>query len=52
MEVNGHWFDWIFFAIVGIPWVVGLIQVLKPDWLEPLISGGHSRSRSGDIRKQ
>lgn len=50
MEVNHHWFDWIFFAIVGIPWVLALIQLVMPDWLEPLISGRHSGSGAGDTR--
>ncbi|WP_419758114.1 hypothetical protein [Acidisoma sp.] len=30
-------FDWIFFAIVGIPFVIALVGLLKPDILEPLI---------------
>ncbi len=51
MEVNHHWFDWIFFAIVGIPLVLGLIQLAVPDWLEPLISGRRPGSGSGDTRK-
>jgi hypothetical protein len=32
-------FDWIFFAIVGIPFIMGLVSLLKPDMLEPLIRG-------------
>lgn len=35
--VNEQTFDWIFFAIVGIPFVVGLVQLAAPDWLESLI---------------
>lgn len=50
MEVNHHWFDWIFFAIVGIPWVLALIQLVTPDWLEPLIKGPQSGSGSGNTR--
>ena len=37
MEVHHHWFDWILFAILGIPLVLGLIQLITPNWLEPLI---------------
>jgi hypothetical protein len=36
--VSDKTFDWIFFAIVGIPFVFGFVQLVKPDWLEPLIS--------------
>ena len=43
METQHYWFDWIFFAIVGIPWVLGVIQLVAPDWLEPLIKGRQSR---------
>ncbi len=50
MESQHYWFDWIFFAIVGIPWVLALIQLVMPDWLEPLISQRHSGSRSVDTR--
>jgi hypothetical protein len=35
--VSEKTFDWIFFAIVGIPLVLGFVQLVKPDWLEPLI---------------
>jgi hypothetical protein len=35
--VSEKTFDWIFFAIVGIPFVVGLVALLKPGLLEPLI---------------
>ena len=35
--VSEKTFDWIFFAIVGIPLVLGLVELVKPDWLEPLI---------------
>ena len=52
MEVNHYWFDWIFFAIVGIPWVLALIQLVVPDWLEPLITGQGSDSESGDTRSR
>ncbi len=38
MPVHGQWFDWIFFAIVGIPLVLACIQLAVPDMLEPLIS--------------
>jgi hypothetical protein len=41
--VSEKTFDWIFFAIVFIPFLLGLIQLAKPDWLEPLI-----RRRSRD----
>ncbi len=37
MEVDHQTFDWIFFAIVGLPLILGLIQLAVPDWLEPLI---------------
>lgn len=43
-----RWFDWIFFAIVGIPWVLALVQLAAPDWLEPLIGGRHVGSGSGE----
>lgn len=23
-------FDWIFFAIVGIPWVLAMVEIIKP----------------------
>ncbi len=35
--VSERTFDWIFFAIVGIPFVIGLVGLLKPGLLEPLI---------------
>jgi hypothetical protein len=35
--VNEKTFDWICFVIVGIPLVLGLVELVKPDWLEPLI---------------
>jgi len=37
MEVDHQTFDWIFFAIVAIPFVLGLVQLAFPNWLEPLI---------------
>jgi carbohydrate-binding DOMON domain-containing protein len=30
-------FDWIFFAIIGIPFVLGVVALLMPNLLEPLI---------------
>ena len=51
MDANHYWFDWIFFAIVGIPWVLALVQLVSPDWLEPLIAGQRSGLGSGEIRK-
>ena len=50
MEAQHYWFDWIFFAIVGIPWVLALIQLVTPDWLEPLISQRRSGPGSVDTR--
>ena len=50
MEANHEWFDWIFFAIVGLPMILGLIQLAMPDWLEPLIRNRQSGSASGDTR--
>lgn len=50
MEINHHWFDWIFFAIVSIPWVLALIQLVAPDWLEPLIRGRQPGSGSANTR--
>jgi hypothetical protein len=44
--VSDKSFDWIFFAIVGIPLILGLLEVVKPDWLEPLIRSKTS-SRPG-----
>jgi hypothetical protein len=35
--VSDKTFDWIFFAIVGIPFVLALVQLARPDWLEPMI---------------
>ena len=26
----GHMFDWIFFAIVGIPWVLSIVEIIRP----------------------
>jgi hypothetical protein len=37
--VSEKTFDWIFFAIVGIPFVLGLVQLASPAWLEPIIQG-------------
>ena len=35
--VSDQSFDWIFFAIVGIPFLIALVGLLKPNLLEPLI---------------
>lgn len=35
--VSEKTFDWIFFAIVLIPFLLALIQLVVPNWLEPLI---------------
>ena len=35
--VNHQTFDWIFFAIVGIPFVLGIVQLISPDWLESAV---------------
>lgn len=32
--INHQTFDWIFFAIVGLPLVFAVIELAKPDWLE------------------
>jgi hypothetical protein len=32
--VSEQGFDWIFFAIVAIPFIMGIVQLAKPDWLE------------------
>jgi hypothetical protein len=46
--VNNQTFDWIFFAIVGIPFVLALIQLAVPDCLEPLIRDkSEDRTRRG-----
>jgi hypothetical protein len=45
--VSEQGFDWIFFAIVAIPFIMGIVQLAKPDWLEPLIRGNVTR-RPGD----
>ncbi len=37
--VSEKTFDWIFFAIVFIPFLLALIQLILPDWLEPLVRG-------------
>jgi hypothetical protein len=42
--VSEKTFDWIFFAIVFIPFVLGLVQLVKPDWLEPIIRDRNSPS--------
>jgi hypothetical protein len=43
--VNEQTFDWIFFAIVGLPLVVALVELLVPALSERLI---RSRNRPGD----
>jgi hypothetical protein len=35
--VSERTFDWIFFAIVGIPFIIGLVGLFRPGLLEPLI---------------
>jgi hypothetical protein len=35
--VNHQTFDWIMFAILGIPLALGVVQIAKPDWLERFI---------------
>ena len=35
--VSEKTFDWIFFAIVGIPFIMGIVALIKPGLLEPLI---------------
>ncbi|MBW4022729.1 MAG: hypothetical protein HIU92_06235 [Proteobacteria bacterium] len=35
--VSEHAFDWIFFAIVGIPFVLALVELFSPDVLERMI---------------
>ncbi len=35
--VSEKTFDWIFFAIIGIPFVLGLIGLLAPNALESFI---------------
>ena len=47
-----HWFDWIFFAIVGIPLALACIQMAMPDWLEPFISTGYFRATAVGIRQR
>jgi hypothetical protein len=42
--VSEKTFDWIFFAIVFIPFLLALIQLFVPDWLEPLV-----RERRADV---
>jgi hypothetical protein len=41
--VSEKTFDWIFFAIVGIPFVLGFVVLFIPGLLEPLIRGPHDR---------
>jgi hypothetical protein len=43
--VNEQTFDWIFFAIVGLPLIVAIVELLAPALSERLI---RSRSRPGD----
>jgi hypothetical protein len=43
--VNEQTFDWIFFAIVGLPLVIALVELLVPALSDRLI---RSRNRSGD----
>jgi hypothetical protein len=43
--VSDKTFDWIFFVIVGTPFALGIIQLAKPDWLEPMIRGSSSSDR-------
>ena len=47
-----HWFDWIFFAIVGIPLALACVQLAMPDCLEPFITKGRLRAVSVDTRKR
>ena len=47
-----HWFDWIFFAIVGIPLALACIELAMPDLLEPFISNGRLRAGSVNTRKR
>nr|WP_321984215.1 hypothetical protein [uncultured Lichenicoccus sp.] len=47
-----HWFDWIFFAIVGIPLVLACLQAAMPDLLEPFISQGQRRAGAVGTRKR
>jgi hypothetical protein len=42
--VSEKTFDWIFFAIVGIPFVIGIVQLANPNWLEPIIQGSRDRT--------
>jgi DeoR/GlpR family transcriptional regulator of sugar metabolism len=35
--VSEKTFDWIFFAIVGIPFIIGLVSLFKPNMLERYI---------------
>jgi hypothetical protein len=44
--VSEQGFDWIFFAIVGIPFIMGLVSLFRPNILERFIRDPHSdRSR-------
>jgi hypothetical protein len=46
--VNHQTFDFILFAILGIPFVIGLVGLIRPGLLEPLIrepSGGFGSER-------
>lgn len=47
-----HWFDWIFFAIVGIPLALACVQMALPDCLESYISSGRLRAGSVETRKR
>ena len=42
--VSDQTFDWIFFAIVGVPFVLALLELARPSWLEPLIQGSRDRT--------
>jgi hypothetical protein len=49
--VSEKTFDWIFFAIVGIPFIMGLVEVFNPGLSDRLFREPHARlERPGPTR--
>jgi hypothetical protein len=40
--VSEKTFDWIFFSIVGIPFIIGLVEVFNQGFSERLSASGHA----------
>jgi hypothetical protein len=35
--VSEKTFDWIFFAIIGLPFLIGLVALVRPNWLDNFV---------------